>query len=304
MNKPLKAQLLESAVTPPAGLSPPALGNITQYPNPQVAPPPPGSRQVKVALALPSGRTWEARTATAVSGLTAYSVLHGIQMGIVNLEGSMITKQRNDLVEHAKNMEADYIFFVDTDLVMPPDTLIRLLKHDKDVVGATYNKRVPPYETLGKLKGDKPTDDQLRKGGLWPAELLPGGCVLVKMSVYERLTWPFYHESYMWSGDSGVEALKEFLRNNYSTFAPEEALAELDATDKLKTWLNATWDGETKNTKWGFFSEDLAWCRKCIKAGIELWCDLSISFSLQHLGTNPVTCLPPPVPTVIAAAVM
>lgn len=302
MNKPLKSQLLDSAVTPPAGLKPMDLSGITAYPH--VAPQlPPGTRPVKVALCLPSGRTWESRTSTCVAGLAAYSALQGIQIGIVNLEGSMITKQRNDLVDHAKRLEADFIFLIDTDMVIPPDSLTRLLAHNKDVVGATYNKRVPPYETLGKLKGPQPTDEELRAGGLREAELLPTGVLLIRMSVFDKIAWPWFYESYQWPGSSGVDALKSFLRANYSTFAPEEALAELDAADKLKTWLNATWEMESK-AKWDYFSEDLSFCRKLVKAGVQLWCDLSLTFECQHLGTHPVTCNRPPVPTVVAAAVM
>ena len=305
MNEPLKSQLLGTAVTPPAGLKPPDFSAVQRFDNANAPVPelPPGHRPVKVALALPSGRTWEARTATCVAGLSAYSAINGVQIGIVNLEGSMITKQRNDLVEHARKLESDYIFFIDTDMVIPPDSLIRLLKHDKDVVGATYNKRVPPYETLGKLKGQQPSDDELRAGGLREAELLPGGVLLIKMTVFDRIKFPWFHESYQWPGSNGVEALKEFLRNNYSTFAPEEALAELDNTDKLKTWLNATWEIESK-TSWQYFSEDLAMFRRLSKAGIVSYCDMDLTFQCQHLGTLPVTCNKPPTPTVIAAAVM
>jgi len=303
VNKPLKSSLLESAVTPPAGLTPPDLSGIKQFPHINPPPLPEGHRQVKVALALPSGRTWESRTATCVAGLVAFSVLHGIQMGIVNLEGSMITKQRNDLVEHAKNMQADYVLMLDTDMVVPPDTLVRLLSHQKDVVGATYNKRVPPYETLGKLKGPQPSDDELRAGGLREAELLPGGVLLIKMTVFDKIAWPYFYESYQWPGSSGIEALKSFLRANYSTFAPEDALLELDGLDKLKTWLNATWEMESK-ASWSYFSEDLSWCRKLVKAGVPIWCDLSLTFEVKHLGTHEVSCSKPPIPTVIAAAVM
>src|SRR5262245_5686952 len=301
MNKPLKSQLLDSAIAPPSGLPP--IKGIVEVQAPTPPPIPAGHRPIKVWLCLPSGRTWEARTATSVAAIATYSALQGIQVGIINLEGSMITKQRNDLVEHARKIESDYMFMLDTDMQAPPQTLVRLLKHDKDIVGATYNKRVPPFETLGKLKGERPTDDELRKGGLREAELLPTGCLLIKMSVFDKLTWPYFYESYQWDGTSGVDALKTFLRNNYSTFAPEEARAELDTTDKLKTWLNATWDMESKH-KWQYFSEDLSFCRKCVKAGVTLWCDMDLTFEIVHLGVQSVTCSKPPAPTVIAPAVM
>lgn len=295
----LKAKLLDSAISPVASLPPPKT-QIAHIPAGQ--PLPEGARPIKVMLALPSGRTWEARTATCVAGLAAHAMTQGIQLGILNMEGSMITKQRNDLVQMAKDQNADYLFFIDTDMVIPVDSLTRLLRHDKDVVGATYNKRVAPYETLGKLKGDKPGDDELRKGGLREAELLPTGVLLIKMSVFDRIPWPWFFETYQWPGADGVAQIKEYLRHNYSTFAPEEALAELDNCPKLATWLNATHKIEAHD--WKYFSEDLNFCRKLAKMGIPLWCDLSLSFEAVHLGTHSVTCSPPPRPTVLSPAVM
>jgi hypothetical protein len=316
MNKPLKSRLLDSAVErphaelpvtimdPPAALPPVTAGpGVTDLSAvPAIAPP---AQPTRIMICIPSGRTWEARTATAVAGLVGFSVQQGLSIGIINLEGSMITKQRNDLVESARKHGADYILFIDSDLTFPPDTLVRLLAHKKDVVGATYNKRVPPYETLGRLKGPPPSDEELRKGGLRQAELLPGGMVLVKMSVYDKLTWPWYHESYQWDGANGVEQLKEYLRNNYCAFAPEAALAELDSCEKLSTWLNEVFKIESQ-VRWAFYSEDLAFFRKLAKAGIECWCDMAVTFSLVHLGVLEVSCRMPEKPStsVLVPAVM
>lgn len=248
----------------------------------------------RVMLSLPSGRTWEARTATAVAGLATYSALHGIQIGIANLEGSMITKQRNDLVQMAIDQNMDYIMWIDTDMIMPPDALLRLLAHDKQVVGATYNKRVPPYETLGRLKGERPED--LRKGGLFEAEAMPGGFMLVKTDVYRRIGWPYYWETYQWPGDSGVGSLKEYLRNSWHETVPDVALNELDKCLVLSSWLQAQYADDKTRPRWNYYSEDLNFCRKLIKHGIEMYCDLSLTFQMVHLGTLEVTCQPPPEP--------
>lgn len=296
----LRSKLLDSAVTPPAPLKP-VIGQLQQMPD--VPPPQPQHRQIKVMLCLPSGRTWEARTATCVAGIVGFSVQHGIHIGIANMEGSMITKQRNDLVEMARKENSDYMFFIDTDIVIPPDSLVRLLQHNKEVVGATYNKKVPPFETLGKLKGERPTDDELRKGGLREAELLPTGILLIKMSVFDKIPKPYFYESYEWPGNDGVECLKEYLRHNFATFADEDAMKELDENcPKLKQWLNATYALEPRG--FGYFSEDLNACRKFIKCGVQIWCDLTLSFESVHLGTNPVSCSAPPKPTVLVAATM
>lgn len=245
----------------------------------------------KVMIGLPSGRTWEARTATAVAGLATYSALHGVQIAIANLEGSMISKQRNDLVKMAIDAGMDYLLFVDTDMIMPPDALMRVLKADKDVIGATYNKRVPPYETLGRLKGPKPEDIHL--GGVHEAELMPGGFMLVKTEVYRRIGWPYYWETYQWPGQDGIDSLKTYLRNSFYESPPEAVLDCLEQAEPLKAWLQAQYDEDKTRPRWDYYSEDLNFCRKLRKHGIKLYCDLSLTFQMVHLGTHEVTCKPP-----------
>lgn len=249
----------------------------------------PEIKRPRVMIALPSGRTWEARTATAVAGMATFSALHGVEIAITNLEGSMISKQRNDLAAMAIQHNMDYIMWVDTDMLMPPDAMIRLLKHQRDVVGATYNKRVPPYETLGRLKGPKP--DKL--GGLLEADLMPGGFMLVKTDVYRRIGWPYYWETYQWPGDTGVARLKNYLRNSWHDAPSEAELDSLELAKPLVDWLQKQHDADVGNPKWEYYSEDLNFCRKLRKAGITIWCDLDLTFQMAHLGTLEVTCRPP-----------
>lgn len=63
--------------------------------------------------------------------------------------GSLIYTSRNSLATMAIQMEADYVFWLDSDMVFPPDTLIRMLdtlkKNDLDILTGLYFRRVPPY---------------------------------------------------------------------------------------------------------------------------------------------------------------
>ena len=253
----------------------------------------------KVMLCIPSSRTWESRTAGCVAGIMTYTAMHGYSVGIMNLETSMITKGRNDIVEHAIRGGFDYAMWIDSDMVLPPDTVIRLLKHKKDIVGGTYNKRVAPYETLGRLKGQKP-EGILR--GIHEAEQMPGGCMLVKVDVYRKLGWPWYWETYRWPGENGVDSLKEYLRHNFMKHAPEELLAQLDDIPIAK-WLNDVHAEEAK-FNYQYYSEDLNFVRKAIKAGYRVWCDMDLTYQTIHLGTLEVTCKLPEVPSPIVDAVM
>lgn len=217
----------------------------------------------------------------------------------------MVTKQRNDITALVQKNNADYMFFIDSDMKLPPDALLRLLKHNVDIVGATYNKRVPPFETLGRLKGPKPSEEDLAKGGLREAEQLPGGCLLIKMSVFDKITWPWFFETYQWLGDNGVEAFKNMMRDNYSCYADEEALKSIEGT-KFADWINAVHKIENTH-QWQYYSEDLNFCRKALKAGIQIWCDMDLTFQTIHLGVQEVTCCaaqPRPTESVVINAVM
>jgi hypothetical protein len=109
---------------------------------------------------------------------------------------SVVTIARNRLVRMALAFDPPptHILWVDSDMTFPPDSLVRLFKHDKDIVGAFYNRRTPPYTTTGILKD--PLGSDVSKGGLHKAVVMPHGLVLVKKEVYEKLPSPWYKESF------------------------------------------------------------------------------------------------------------
>jgi hypothetical protein len=248
-------------------------------------------RRLKVCVAVPSGRTWEANTANAVAALTAFSAAAGIEIMLLNVQTSVIAHSRNSTVELALEHKPDYVLWIDSDLEFPPDTLMRLLKHQRDIVGAVYNKKTPnldgSFTTLGLLDGAKP--DDLYKGGLRPARLLPGGMMLVKTSVYSALSRPWFFDTYAWPGEDGLASFKAMLRDIFREVPPDDALAALDGS-ALALWLQDHYLINEVGPNQGYFSEDLFFCRKARKAGFEIWCDLDVSFELRHLGTLIVTC--------------
>lgn len=107
------------------------------------------------------------------------------------LIGSLIYDSRNKLAGYAIQMEADYILWLDSDMVFPPDTLERMLKtmeeHDEiDILCGLYFRRSTPFtpvlfEKLELVDGIVEFKDAENV----PDELfeVPGcgfGCVLMK----------------------------------------------------------------------------------------------------------------------------
>lgn len=63
--------------------------------------------------------------------------------------GSLIYTSRNNLAQMAIQMDVDYVFWLDSDMVFEPDILIRMMdtlqKNDYDILTGLYFRRVPPY---------------------------------------------------------------------------------------------------------------------------------------------------------------
>lgn len=66
--------------------------------------------------------------------------------------GALVYTSRNDLATMAIHSNADYVFWLDSDMVFKPDTLIRMMdtlkKNDLDILTGLYFRRVPPYSPV------------------------------------------------------------------------------------------------------------------------------------------------------------
>lgn len=246
----------------------------------------PTERPLRVAVCVPSFDTWHADTAMAMIGMGTYTMQYGIALAFMNEKSSMVTKARNGLAEKALSFGADYMLFVDSDLVFPADALMRLLNHQKDIVGATYNKRVPPFETLGHFLGE-PRD--LGSGGLIEADFLPGGFLLIKTDVLQKLPQPWFFETYYRTPEDVMASWLGVLDDQFGDAPPTAFKEQMAAIPGLRDWLEAQKVNRGEFDA-RYMSEDYNFCRKARKAGITVWCDLDLTFQLGHIGEQTVTC--------------
>ena len=74
------------------------------------------------------------------------------ECSLVMKSGSLIYTSRNDIATYAIETEADYVFWLDSDMVFKPDTLKRMMKtlqeNDLDILTGLYFRRVPPYSPV------------------------------------------------------------------------------------------------------------------------------------------------------------
>jgi len=108
---------------------------------------------------------------------------------------------RNKAVETAQSAGCDYIFFIDADMIVPPDTFERLVAHDKECVGCLAFKRAAPYLPL-VYRLEETTEDGRYRFGIrddWPkneltkVDAIGGACFLVKTSVFDKLERPYFY---------------------------------------------------------------------------------------------------------------
>lgn len=147
-------------------------------------------RPWRAAIAIVSGHAVKADFAMALGAL-CFSP--GCLIAIVNQKvedsAGSYDISLNNATELSKAMDVDYIFFLGPDMVVPRDVMRRLIKHEKDIVGATYLRTVEPHGLVVKTLGDQPVDVE---HGLAEVEVLPVGCLMVRVEALKKLKRPYF----------------------------------------------------------------------------------------------------------------
>jgi len=154
----------------------------------------------KVGIAIPYYRVWEGpmglsamamamRTAAVFTTISTDDDKAG--MLPIATSGCYIEDNRNGLVNFFLNSKIPltHVLWIDTDMQFPEDGLLRLLAHDKDIVGANYRTRTPPYACAGIYEYG---DTETMKPGLRKMRQIPTGFLLVKFEVFQKLPFPWF----------------------------------------------------------------------------------------------------------------
>lgn len=96
--------------------------------------------------------------------------------------------------DHARNVacmaaiehDADWLFFLDSDVIPPRDTILRLTKHNKPIVSGVYCRRSNPVAVPVMLKDGQWIVD-LPKNQLIDVDLVGAGCLLIHRDVLTTL---------------------------------------------------------------------------------------------------------------------
>lgn len=201
-----------------------------------------------VALCIPSGENWKGATAFAALCLGIASDMH-VNLCPINVRGTDTAHARNQMVRMAREQGVDWTLWIDADMVFPPAALLRLLAHDKDIVGADYRLRTPPYPKIGLA--------------IDPAN--PQGPALQLSAADEAITTGLVERAVLGLG---------LLLVRTSVFTE-------DGPWFMRGWLPQNTRSDNPD---GFTTEDSFFCAYARHRGHRVWCDLDLSAEVLHVG--------------------
>lgn len=152
----------------------------------------------RILIAIPCKNDIEADTFKSIYDLIIPPDVHTT---FQYFYGYAVDQVRNLIADWTIKGGYDYLFAVDHDITFPPDTLIRLLNHNKDIVSGVYRQRLePPAVEVYDHNFRNIPYDMLMHPSTPPLVDVGGcgfGCALVKREVFEAVGYPqfVYHQA-------------------------------------------------------------------------------------------------------------
>jgi glycosyltransferase involved in cell wall biosynthesis len=148
-------------------------------------------KKQRVLIAVPTAKYIEPETFKSIYDLEIPS---HVEVTFQYFFGYQIDQIRNLIAHWAKDF--DYLFSVDSDIILPPDTLTKFLQHNVDVVSGVYIQRKPNTQILEIYRKNNQGGvsnvpmQAILPAGLHEIDACGFGCVLVKREVMTSIGYP------------------------------------------------------------------------------------------------------------------
>lgn len=171
-----------------------------------------------------------------------------MRVGFAKFPEPEISVSRNKAVQAAINSGARWLWFLDSDILPPPDAFAKLVSVDKPIVGGLYVRRHnPPFNEMLRLtpQGLRPiADGEYQPGSLVECDAVATGCLLIRTEVFEK-------------------------------FKPFQV--SIDGRPCPPSWFE--WTANKLNPG---YSEDFQFCLRARESGIPVFCHTAVK--LGHMG--------------------
>lgn len=161
---------------------------------------------------------------------------------------SNVNRARNSCAAKFLTGDATHLMFVDADIQFRAEDIVKLVAHNKDIVGGIYpQKTLPPKMVVNTLDNGK------REGDLVEVGTMGTGFMMIKRVVFEAMIDQGAHKY-----TDAIGLSNEENNNQYDFF-------------------NCTIDSQGR-----YLTEDWSFCRRWRELGGQIWADTTIS--LAHVG--------------------
>jgi len=161
---------------------------------------------------------------------------------------SNVNRARNSCAAKFLSGDATHLMFVDADIQFRAEDIVKLVAHDKDIVGGIYpQKTLPPKMVVNTL------DNARTEGDLIEVGTLGTGFMLVKRTVFEQM-----------------------IAAGATPYGDDIGLSDVENANQYD-FFNCTIDSNGR-----YLTEDWSFCRKWRELGGEIWADTTVA--LAHVG--------------------
>lgn len=156
----------------------------------------------KLAVLVPCRDMLHAAFSKCLIELVKLNTMNNLDTHVVYDASTVLLTQRERLALEAQAIGAEYMLWLDSDMVFPATTALRLMAHNEDIVAANYVRRQLPakgvaYETIGDWQNPLPFEPQ---DDLVPVEGIGMGCMLMKTHILTEIPQPWFE--FGWTPES------------------------------------------------------------------------------------------------------
>lgn len=177
-------------------------------------------------------------------------------------------RARNTIVEAARQEGSDYLLMIDDDMIINAFVtagptaeygfLERLIAHDKDICGVLYYQRhgecAPVIMRAAGANGYRFLRDDEITHGLQRVDVAGGGCLLVKMRVFDHVKYPYFEPEFKFGTD--IQLCRKAIEQGFEVWADtsiefghvREERTIVTSRNRHQFQLSDTMPGEVKKT--------------------------------------------------------
>ena len=156
----------------------------------------------KICIGIPHVGMIPAFTHTSVQNL---KMPQGYDIIYHYVGSCVVYDARENIINFARGKECDYVLFIDSDMVVQEDTILRMVKifetSDAHLVSGMAFKRIPPFQPCWYTKASydiktftpyQESPVEFPDEGIMQVEGVGMACCMIKMSLFDKIEKPYF----------------------------------------------------------------------------------------------------------------